>query len=396
MLTNVAVQNLRPGPKSFKTSDSGGLYVLMTPRGTKSWRLDYRFFGIRKTLAFGQYPSVSLAEAREKRDAAKKLLSAGQDPSLQRKIERMAAKTANANTFGAVASEFLQRMVEQGRSPATVQKNRWMLEIVAVQLCDRPISDITAAEILNLLQRVERRGKRDTAVATRATISRVFRFAVATLRAETDPTFALRGALAAPKVTNRAAITAPEQVGGLMRAIRGYDGWPSLKGALEIQALCFARPGETRTMQWNELDFANAVWSIPAAKTKMRRPHAIPLSRQALAVLEEMGQLGIEGAVFPSMMSGKSHLSENSMNSALRRMGFTKDQHTAHGFRATASTILNESKLFSSDAIEAQLAHVEGNKVRRAYNRAEYWEDRVRMMQWWADFLDEVRVKAKR
>jgi integrase len=383
MLTNIAIQNLRAAAKPFKMADSGGLYILTAPSGTKSWRFDFRYFVSRKTLALGQYPNVSLAEARKKRDDAKGLLSLGKDPCLQRKIERVAARTANANTFGLVAGQFLGRMVEQGRSPATVEKNRWMLEIVAGRLADRPIAEITAAEILDLLQGVERRGKRDTAV---------FRFAVATLRAESDPTFALRGALSAPIVNSRAALTTPEQVGGLLRAIRGYDGWPSLKGALEIQALCFARPGETRTMAWSELDLGKATWSIPAAKAKMRRPHSVPLSRQAVAVLEQMTQFKHGDQVFPSMMSGKLHLSENSMNSALRRMGFTKEQHTAHGFRATASTILNESKLFSSDAIEAQLAHVEGNKVRRAYNRAEYWDDRVAMMQWWADYLDGARL----
>jgi integrase len=241
---------------------------------------------------------------------------------------------------------------------------------------------------------IEKSGRVESALATRSAIGRVFRFAIATARAENDPTSALRGALQRHVPVSHPALTTRKELGGLMRAIYGYEGWSSLVAALKIQALCFARPGETRSMEWSELDLGNAIWTIPAAKTKMRREHHVPLSRQAIEILKHMNMLfGDEQRVFPSMMSGKNLLSENSLNSALRRMGVGDSEHTAHGFRSSASSILNESGLFKADAIEAQLAHVDGSKVRRIYNRATYWEERVRMMQWWADMLDEERTR---
>lgn len=389
-LTDPSVRILRPSEKPYKKADFGGLYLLVKPSGSKLWRFDYRFFAARKTLALGQYPAVSLAEARAARDLAKQALARDQDPAIQKRNQKLEAAQAASNTFGLIAEEFIEKLRADGRANPTIVKNTWMLVDLCKSISKRPIGTLGAADILEVLRKIERRGHVETALATRSAIGWVFRYAIATARASNDPTYALRGALRRHVVTNHAAIIKESDVGGLMKAVWGYEGWPTLAAALKIQALCFARPGETRTMEWREVDLQRAIWTIPATKAKMRRDHRIPLSRQAVAVIQgmELWREDSNAFVFPSMMSGKPYLSENAMNSALRRMGFTKDQHAAHGFRSTASTLLNESKLFHGDWIEAQLAHQDGNAVRRIYNRSEYWEERVQMMQWWADFID--------
>lgn len=392
-LTDIQVKNAKADHKPRKLSDERGLYLYISVAGGKSWRFDYDFFGKRRTLTVGAYPTVGLADARRLRDEAKKKLSEGIDPSLAKKREQLAAKAAAGNTFGVIADEFIEKLRRDKRAEPTITKNKWMLNELAHKLRPYPITQITAREVLGVLSAIEKSGRVESALATRATIGRVFRYAIATARAENDPTSALRGALQRHVPVSHAALTSKSEIGGLMRAIYGYEGWPSLVAALKIQALCFARPGETRSMEWNELDLKNAIWTIPAGKTKMRREHHVPLSRQAVEILIEMKELfGDAAYVFPSMMSGKKILSENSMNSALRRMGVTETQHTAHGFRSSASSILNESGEFSADAIEAQLAHLDARAVRRIYNRATYWDDRVKMMQWWADMLDDERA----
>lgn len=389
-LTDTAVRNLKAGEKAFKKADGGGLYLLVTTTGAKLWRMDYRFFDSRKTLALGQYPAISLSDARAGREAAKKLLASDIDPGVQKRVDRAAKASSTANTFAVAVSEFLSHMEKSGKAPGTIEKNRWMLEDIASPLARRPLTEISSAEVFALLQKVVHRGRAYTASETKAAISRVFRLAIINMKAQNDPTYALRGAIQAPEADSYAAIVDPVDLGGLIRAINGYDGWVSLRAALRMQAICFARPGETRSMNLAEINFKKSVWTIPAEKTKVRRPHDVPLSNQALEVIESMRpQIGKHGDVFPSMMSGKRFLSENSMNSALRRMGFARDQHTAHGFRSSASTRLNASKLFSGDAIEAQLAHLDRNAVRRIYNRWDYWDERVPMMQWWADYLDQ-------
>jgi len=377
----------------FKLADGGGLYLLVKPNGTKSWRMDYRFAGKRKTLSIGAYPTFGLSDARQKREDAKRLIAEGSDPSTKKRLDKISLKHAHANTFELVAKEYLETMRQEGRAEATITKNTWMMLVLAKPLAKRPVSEIEPIEVLSALRLIEQSDRIDSAVATRAAIGRVFRYAIATARAEKDPTFALTGALKRPRVVSHAALTKPNGVAGLMRAIFEYEGWPTLVGALKIQALCFARPGETRQMEWSELDLDAALWTIPAEKAKMRRPHDVPLSTQAVEIIGGMKVFsGDQRYVFASHMSGKSVLSENSMNSALRRMGFTSSEHTAHGFRSTASTMLNESQLFDPDVIEAQLAHQEAKKVRRIYNRAEYWDERVRMMQWWADEIDRLRA----
>lgn len=396
-LTDVHIRNAKKAEKPYKLPDGRGLYLYVSTAGGKSWRLDYAYFGKRKTLTLGSYPALGLAEARTRRDEVKKKLSEGLDPSLAKKREQLAAKAAAGNTFGLIADEFITKLRRDKRAEPTIDKNTWMLKVLAKKLSPYPITQISAKDVLDVLNVIEKSGRIESALATRSAIGRVFRFAIATARAENDPTSALRGALQRHVPVSHPALTTRKELGGLMRAIYGYDGWPSLVAALKIQALCFARPGETRSMEWPELDLENAIWTIPAAKTKMRREHQVPLSRQAMEVIKLMKDLfGDKPQVFPSMMSGKTLLSENSMNSALRRMGVGEEEHTAHGFRSSASSILNESGAFSADAIEAQLAHLDAREVRRIYNRATYWDERVKMMQWWADMLDEERTGGDR
>ena len=393
-LTDIQVKNAKADSKPRKLSDGRGLYLFISVAGGKSWRFDYDFFGKRKTLTVGAYPQVGLADARKLRDEAKKRLSEGLDPSLAKKRDQLAAKAAAGNTFGVIADEFIDKLKRDKRAEPTITKNKWMLNELAKKLRPYPITQITAKDVLAVLTSIEKSGRVESALATRSTIGRVFRYAIATARAENDPTSALRGALQRHVPVSHAALTSRSDMGGLMRAIYGYEGWPSLVAALKIQALCFARPGETRSMEWTELDLGKAIWTIPAAKAKMRREHQVPLSLQAVEVITRMNEFYEDGLyVFPSMMSGKKLLSENSMNSALRRMDVGADEHTAHGFRSSASSILNESGEFMPDVIEAQLAHLDSSTVRRVYNRATYWEERVRMMQWWADMLDAERTR---
>lgn len=391
-LTDLALRNAKPRDNPYKLFDGGGLHLLVNPNGSRIWRLAYRFAGKPKQLSFGPYPTVTLVAARQKRDEAKRLLLEGQDPSTVRKLERVNAAIAAGNTFALLAAEYVERLERRGAAAATIAKNRWLLETLAgPALGPRPIGEITPVEVLATLQQVERSGRRESARRLRAAIGSVFRFAIATLRAENDPTFALKDALERPKVTHRAALTDPKKLGGLMRAIDEYDGWPTLRSALLFTALTFARPGEVRGARWAEIDLERATWSIPAERMKMRRPHVVPLCRQALVVLADIRPLtGASDLIFPSIRSNKKLLSENAMNSALRRMGFTQDEMTSHGFRAAASSILNE-KGHSPDVIEAALGHLDHNEVRRAYNRATYWPERVVLMQVWADLLDESR-----
>lgn len=390
-LTDTAVRNLKATEKAYKKSDANGLYILVKTNGAKLWRYDYAIFGRRRTLAIGAYPIVSLADARKARDEAKKLILMNVDPNAEKRQVKMDATTLAANTFGRIADDFLAKMELDGRKGPTMTKNRWMLKELAASLEKRPITEIKPKDILMILKKLEDSGRIESAGATRAAIGRVFRFAIASDMTDTDPTYALRGALRTHKPTSFPALTEPKAVGGLVRALKDYDGWPTLKALLLVQMYCFARPSETRTMMWSELDLKNRIWSIPAEKTKMGRSLDVPLSDQVIEIIEGIRVYsGTMPNVFRSMMSGKTYLSENSMNSALRRMGFTKEQHTAHGFRSTASTLLNESRRFRGEVIETQLAHKDKDSIRAIYNRAQYWDERVPMMQWWADHLDEL------
>lgn len=388
-LSDLAIRNAKPRRKAFKVSDGGGLHLLVQPNGAKLWRFAYRFAGKQKLLSFGAYPTIALADAREKREAARKHLADGTDPSLVRKLE----KAAQVVTFRLIAEELLKKMEREGRAPATLTKTRWLLDFAFKAIGDRPVAKISARELLEMLRTVERRGAYETARRLRSTCGMVFRYAIATGRAERDPSFDLRGALTTPKVRHRAAIIEPKAIGGLMRAIDGYDGQRVVRDALRLAALLFVRPGELRHAEWTEFALDAAVWTIPAEKTKMRRPHRVPLAKQALAIFKEQEKHANQSSwVFPSISNWKRPISENTLNAALRRLGYGSDEICAHGFRAMAATRLSEMNQWTPDVIERQLGHEEQNAVRRAYTHGvEYWSERVGMMQFWADYLDGLR-----
>jgi integrase len=335
---------------------------------------------------------VSLADARLERTGAKRLLADGIDPAQQAKADKAAKRASYANTFAAIADEFLAKAEREGKADATLTKKRWLLGMAKAHLGERPIADISAAEILLPLRAVEGRGNYETARRLRAVIGQVFRYAIATARAENDSTFGLKGALTTPVVTHRAALTDRKAFGGLLRAVWGYEGMTETRAALQLMALLYPRPGELRQAEWGEFDLDGGVWTIPAARMKMRREHKKPLPAAAVAILRDLHTLTGRGRlVFPSVQSAMRPMSENTLNSALRRMGFSSAEASAHGFRATASTLLNESGKWLSDAIEAELAHVGADEVRRAYHRAAYWDERVKMTEWWAGEIEAIR-----
>lgn len=380
----------------YKLSDSGGLYLLVEKNGSKLWRHAYRFDGKQKLVALGAYPVVTLAEARAGRDSNKALLVKGVDPSAQRKIDRGAARIARSNTFRLVAAELLEKFKAEGDDPKTLEKKKWLLGFINDGLGDRPIAEIKAPELLEVLRKIERRGRYDTARRARSLAGRVFKFAIATNRAERDPSADLAGALISPKVQHRSAIVDAKAVGALLRAIDDLDGQPTTRAALQLIALTFVRPGELRHAEWTEFDIPKAVWNISAAKMKMDRPHKVPLSPQATATIENLRPItGGSRYLFPQIRSWHRPISDGTLNAALRRLGYSKTEMTAHGFRSTASTLLNESRMFSGDAIERQLAHQEEDDTRAAYNFAEFWDERVKMMRWWGNYLDELRAQGR-
>jgi integrase len=394
MLKDVALRNAKPSAKPRKLSDGGGLHILIQPTGGKLWRLAYRFDGKQKTLALGIYPAVSLEEARRRRDEAKQHLARSVDPSVQRKADKQAGKDSS---FRAVAEELIAKLEREGRAQATLSKKHWLLSFAYPAFGHRPIVEITARELLALLREIEGRGLYETARPLRSTCGMVFRYAIATGRAERDPSLDLRGALTAPRVNHRATIIDPKSIGALLRAIDGFEGQPTTCAALRLAAYVFVRPGELRHAEWKEFDLDVAVWSIPAEKMKMRRPHRVPLARQQLAVLRELQAITGNGRwLFPSVRTFTRPISENTLNAALRRLGYGSEEMCTHGFRGMASTRLNEMGRWNPDAIERQLAHQEANAVRRAYTHgAEYWPDRVQIMQAWADYLDGLKEGGK-
>jgi integrase len=391
-LNDLAIKREKPGPKIKKLSDGGGLQLWITPDGAKRWRLAYRFAGKQRVLAIGVYPKVGLKEAREAREGARRTLLAGADPTQAKREAKTATEVARANIFSVIAAELIEKKRLEGKSPRTLKKLGWLSEFAGPAIGDRPIGEISAREVLDVLNGVAARGRYETALKLREFIGGVFRFAVQTSRAENDPTGALRGALVTPTVKPRSAIVAPKAFGGLLRAIEDYQGALETRAALELLALTFVRPGELRAAEWVEFDLDAAVWEIPAGRMKMRKAHRVPLAPRVLAVLKEVRKLTGQGRfLFPSIRSVARCMSENTLNAALRRMGFKNEDMTSHGFRASASSMLNESGLWNADAIERQLAHVDGDSARRAYARAEFWDERVRMMTWWADRCDELR-----
>ncbi len=390
-LTDLALRNAKPAAKPYKLADGGGLFLLVNPTGSRLWRMKYRVDGREKLLAIGAYPDVPLAKARERRDEARKVIAGGGDPSALKKQARTEARAAETSTFRAVAEEHLAKLTREGLAEVTLGKRRWLLDFAYPFFGDRDVGSISSADVLQALRRVEVKGHHETARRLRSVVGSVFRYAIATARIENDPTIALRGALTTPKVRHRPAITSASEFGRLLRAIDTYQGQPATSAALMLMPILFPRPGELRAARWAEFDLDAAIWSIPAERMKMRRAHRVPLPRQAVAILRTLKSVtGGNEHVFPCIGAARKPISENTLNSALRRLGFGPDVATAHGFRATASTLLNESGLWNPDAIERQLAHAENDHVRRAYMRGEHWDERTRMMTWWADYLDTL------
>lgn len=391
-LTDTAIRNAKPKDKPYKVADAQGLYLLVNPRGSKLWRVKYRKDGVERKLALGSYPEITLAEARGARDAARRQLAHSIDPNIAKRQARIEASIRASNSFASVAEELIEKKAREGLAEPTLEKMRWFVKLLGTDFGKRPVIEITPQELLHELRKHEGRGRLETANLLRAFASRVFRYAVATARAERDPAQLLIGALTTPRVKHFPAITDPVAFGALLRAIEDYQGDPAVMCALKLTPHVFQRPGEIRQMEWTEVDFAKAVWVIPEGKMKMRQSHSVPLSRQSLALLTDMRTLSGSGHyVFPSIRTRARPISDNTLNAALRRMGYSKDQMTAHGFRTSASSLLNESGKWNPDAIERALAHMVAGSVRRIYNQSAYWSERVEMAQWWSDYLDELR-----
>lgn len=383
------VKNAKPKSKQYKLTDGGGMYLLVTKTG-KYWRYDYRYLKKRKTLAIGVYPDVSLKKAREKHQDARKLLADGIDPGHLKKVTKAEKYLAAENSFGKLAWEWFAKQKWTEGHARTV-RGRLDNDVIP-WIGDRPVNEITAQEVLVVCRRVESRGAIESAHRVKTICSQVFRYCVASGLIESDPCRDLRKALTPTTPQNMPAITDPVKVGGLMRSIDGYEGHPITRAALQLAPLVFVRPGELRQAEWEEIDLKQAVWKIPSEKMKMKLPHLVPLSRQAINIIKEIKPLTGKGRyLFPSIRTTARPMSNNTVLAALRRMGYPKEEITGHGFRGMASTLLHELG-WESKLIERQLAHSDKNTVRAAYNHAEYLIERTKMMQAWADYLDGLKA----
>ncbi|TNC72032.1 tyrosine-type recombinase/integrase [Rubellimicrobium roseum] len=390
-LTDARLRNLK-AEDTGNLADGGGLYLFTATTGRRTWRLAYRFGGKQKTMVVGPYPSVRLAEAREAREEAKRQLRKGVDPMAVRKEAKASQVTEEVSpiTWHDVAGEYLRKLQREGKAWRTVKKQSSQLALTYPALGTRPVAEIRPREVLDMLRQIEARGRLISAREVRSLCSRVFRYGVAAQHCEADPAAILKGALTNATEKHYPAIFDPAEVGALIRAVRGYEGDPATRTGLLLCAYTFLRPGEVRSLQWDDIDWEDQVITIPADRMKMPRPHKVPLSRQVHEILEQMRPIsGTRRYILPSLRPEDRPISDNTMSAALRRLGYPQGTMTVHGFRRIASTMLNELG-WNRDWIERQLAHAESNKVRRAYNAAEYLEDRTRMMQAWAERLDEL------
>lgn len=399
MLTQAAIRALKPREKPFRVADGNSLYLLVRPDGSMHWVYRYRVAGKEQTLSYGRYPEVTAAEARQRHQEARRQVREGADPGAERQAARARALVASETTFEGVARAWLARQ-RPALAESTYAKAEWMLtELAFPRFGKLPIGEVSPAVVLAAVRKVEERGSIDTAHRLKQRVSQVYRYAIASGLATTNPAGELRGALAPLVTRSRSAVTEPARVAQLMRDLHSYKGSPITRAALQLAALTFVRPGELRSAEWSEVDLDAAEWRIPAAKTKMRTEHIVPLSSQALGVLTELRLLTGPSDMrpgrylFPSIRGASAFMSENTVNAALRNLGYAKEEMTGHGFRALASTRLNELG-WPPDVIERQLAHVERNRVRAAYNRASYLSERRKMMQAWADYLDSLRADA--
>ncbi|MEE9913540.1 MAG: integrase arm-type DNA-binding domain-containing protein [Deltaproteobacteria bacterium] len=393
-LTDMKVLKAKPKDKPASFFDGGGLYLLVTPTGGKLWRFKYRFNKQEKKLALGSYPEISLLDARQRREDARKLLANGIDPGAVRKAQKQ-ANIQETETFEVIAREWHNKFMTTWKRSHYERVLSRLERDVFPHLGKSPIAQIKAPELLGVLRRLEARGITHTAHIIRGICGQIFRYAVATGRAERDPSADLRGALPPVKTINRAAITDPVKVGELLRAIDSYRGSFIVQSALKFAPLTFVRPGELRHAEWSEIDFEKTEWNIPANKMKMKQPHLVPLSKQAIEILTEIKKLTGEGQyVFPGRTSARP-MSDNAILAALRNMGYEKSEMSGHGFRAMARTILDEVLQVRPDLIEHQLAHAVKDPLGRAYNRTQHLSERRRMMQTWADYLDGLKQGAK-
>lgn len=389
-LSDVAVRNAKAREKTYRIADAKGMYLEVTPAGGKYWRLKYRFDGKEKRIAFGVYPDVSLAQARERCGEARKHLANGVDPGVLKKV----GKAATENSFEAVAREWHVKFSPGWVAHHAEKLIRRLEREVFPWLGARPIGEINAPELLAVLRRIEARGALDTVHRVHQNCGKIFRYAVATGRAQRDPSGDLRGAIPPAQEHHHPTITEPKRVGELLRAIAGYSGSYITRGALQLAPLVFVRPGELRKAEWSEFDLDEAEWRIPAHKMKMKAVHIVPLSAQAELILRELHTLtGAGRYVFTGARGNDRHMSENTVNAGLRRLGYAVGDMTGHGFRSMASTLLNEQG-WNRDAIERQLAHGERDDIRAAYNYAEHLPERRKMMQAWADYLDKLKAGA--
>jgi integrase len=394
-LSDIKVQKVKSKNKNVTLFDGGGLFLMVTPTGGKLWRFKYRYDGKQKLLAFGSYPEISLLEARKQRDEARSQLAHDIDPGAVRKAQKQ-ANTEATETFEIIAREWHERFKSNWTTEYASKIMSRLEGDVFPYIGARPINEIKAPELLKVLRRVEARGTFELAHRIRTICGQVFRYAVATGRAERDPAADLRGALSPVQTINRAAIIEPKKVGELLRAIDGYQGSFIVKCALKLAPLFFVRPGELRNAEWKEVSFENAEWNIPASKMKMKGPHLVPLSKQAIEILKELHEYtGTSRYVFPSGRTFDRPMSDNAILAALRRMGYAKDEMSGHGFRAMARTILDEVLQVRPDFIEHQLAHAVKDPNGRAYNRTAHLVERKKMMQKWADYLDGLKAGAK-
>jgi len=389
-LTATAVKNAKTRTKSYNLSDGGGLYVLVKPNGTKAWRFNYRFAGKQKTLAIGVYPDISLKKAREKHQEARQNLANHIDPNIYKKAKRISDQDMQFNSFKVIALEWLQK-----RGTKSDGGDKRLIRLLQKDLFpyigSLPVSQVTSPDLLRALRRIEHRGAVNTAHRAKQIAGMVFRYAVATGRAERDPSFDLKGALAQPTKTHFKSITEPAEVGPLIAAINNYQATPVVMAALRLTPLLFCRPGELRHLEWKEVNFDEARIELPASKMKTREPHIIPLATQAMEILKELQLItGRSKFVFPSARGNSRPLSENGVRTALRTLGYKNEQISPHGFRAMARTILDEILNFPVDWIEHQLAHSVKDANGRAYNRTKHLEQRRGMMQTWADYLDQL------
>lgn len=388
MLTDASIRKAKPGSKPFKLFDERGLFLLVHPTGGRWWRLKYRIAGREKSISLGVYPDVPLAAARAARDEARRLIASGIDPSERRKAEKL----SNADTFRSIAEEWLEKFAPS-LAPVTVKKNRERLAAyVYPQIGSMRVRDIDAAALLRMLRRVEGKGRKETAHRLLRLSGQIIRYAVATGRADRDPSADLRGALAPVQVEHRAAVTEPKKVAALLSMFDAYDGTPVVKAALRLAPLVFVRPGELRHAEWSEIDLDRAEWTIPAFKMKMRNSLTVPLSNQAVEILRDIYRLTGDGRyVFPSGRGGDRPMSDNAVLAAMRRMDIPKAEMTGHGWRAVARTLLDEQLGVRVDLIEAQLGHTVRDPLGRAYNRTTFLPERRKMMQQWADYLDQLK-----